>query len=63
MVLRLAKDKKVEVVKMPNELIFQIGLVVVGIAVVGGILAAVALFLSWKRLSASLDTEYGKKRR
>jgi hypothetical protein len=48
---------------MPNELIFQIGLITVGVAVAGGLFATVALFLSWKRLNTSLDDEYGKKRR
>ncbi|GHU93321.1 hypothetical protein FACS1894208_02630 [Clostridia bacterium] len=48
---------------MPSEFIFYGGLVVAGAALIAGLLAIVILSSRWKRLSAKLDTEYGKKRR
>ena len=48
---------------MSNELLFYLGLLITGIAVIAGIILSVYMLSSWKRLNAKLDVEYGKKRR
>jgi hypothetical protein len=48
---------------MANEFIFYGGLAIAAFSLGLGAIAAVALHLGWKNLSAKLDAEFGKKRR
>ena len=47
---------------MTPDLIFNSGIVICGIAVVGAIIAAIVLRVFKVRLNRRLDAEYGKRR-
>ena len=47
---------------MSHNIIFAGGIIICGIAAVGGIVAGLALRISKKRLNKQLDAEYGKRR-
>lgn len=45
-----------------GEALLYVGFAVMGLAGVGGIVSAVAMRISEKKLAAQLDAEYGEKR-
>ena len=48
---------------MSPDLIFNSGIIICGVAVVGALIVAIILRLSKTRLNKQLDAEYGKRRR
>jgi len=47
---------------MTAELIFNIGIIICGVAVASAIIATIILRISKVRLNKQLDAEYGKRR-
>jgi LDH2 family malate/lactate/ureidoglycolate dehydrogenase len=47
----------------PNEILFYGGLAGVALSLILAVIAGIVLGLSWTRLNAQLDEEYGKKRK